>query len=276
MEYKKEKYYKSNLHCQFWDLLWWFLLCNAKSLIVPGREKPWEQRSALGWSFHTGHGGRALEQFSTEGYLKTPRNWGFLLENNPNPPAGGWTWVSAPLRQQKKGSSCIILGLPGGFVNSLLAPRLVLVALRLEHRFLALVFGDYCLQFPSDRCLKEQYWAGEGGGRKKSVAWLFVCSCVSYKAFRETKEEATWNSSWGGTNRNKSSKHGPGKRRESREVGSIPVLCFPTALRQFYLQHLPHLSGDEHIDNVRYMICLKNVTPNCAVGWNEVHFPAVG
>lgn len=178
MEYKKEKYYKSNLHCQFWDLLWWFLLCNAKSLIVPGREKPWEQRSALGWSFPAGHGGRAPEQFSTEGYLKTPRNWGFLLENNPNPPGEGWTWVSASLGQQKKGSSCIILGLPGGFVNSLLAPRLVLVALRLEHRFLALVFGDYCLQFPSDRCLKEQYWAGEGGGKEKKASLGYLCAVV--------------------------------------------------------------------------------------------------
>lgn len=40
------------------------------------------------------------------------------------------------------------------------------------------VFGDYCLQFPSDRCLKEQYWAGEGGGKEKKASLGYLCAVV--------------------------------------------------------------------------------------------------
>ena len=102
-----------------------------------------------------------------EGILKLSVTGGFSWETARIPWGRGWgrATVSTPVGRQKKDSSSSILGLLGAFMAELsLLPHFWhpdlgswVVLLHLERCFLALELGDYYLQFPFDRCLKEQY-----------------------------------------------------------------------------------------------------------------------
>lgn len=135
--------------------------------------------------------------------------------------------VSVPSGQQNKGSSCSILGLPGGFMAQLsLLPHFWhpdlgswVVLLHSELCFLALELGDYCLQFPFVGCFKSS--SEPEGGTNPSLG----CFCEPQNAC-ETKEGATWNGNWGGTDREKSPTHSPRKRQESREVCLFQLSAF--------------------------------------------------
>lgn len=145
---------------------------------------------------HPGHQGQTLEHsVPPKGILNLSVTDGFSWEKVRIPWGRGWckATVSAPFEWQKKGSSCSLLGLPEGFMAEL-SPLLRfwhpdlgswIVSLHLEHCFLALVLGDYCLQFPSDRCLKEQYWAGRGG--KASLGYLCAVVWVTKHSTRQRK-----------------------------------------------------------------------------------------
>lgn len=261
-------------------------------------------RSALGWSFHLHPvvlsrealthqsnpqdvGAELQSSAPLKGILKLSVTGGFSWETARMPQGRGWhrAAVSAPFGRQKKGSSSSILGLPGGFMAELsFLPRFWhpdsgswIVLLHLECCFLALALGDYCLQFPFDRCLEEQYWAKEGKKSHHLAICVQLCELQSVlrdKGKGHMKQLLGWH--WQ-EEKLLGMAVGEGKR-----AGKCVLFQFSAFLQSsdnfIYCISPPHtLSSDERIGNhLRHMTCLKSITPKYTTGWNEVHFPARG